>query len=492
MTMTLINEALNRFGLRVRANGGSQRPGWLYGGGATFDQLGEDWSKRRLQQQAIKSAWVYSDINLLARKVGSAKICVYEMSSDGTKRIEDHEFEKLMRRPNPLMSGRFLMQYTTMWFNLDGNAYWWLSQNHQKKLVEIWPLPARDVTPVKAGKGSNEVLAGYRYSVLGADKIIPPEFICHFRLANPFNVLKGLSPISALKSEITGDLAMKAWNVNFFDKRNAMPTTIISLPATTSETDFNRIRDQIERQFGGVNRRSMVIRAGEVSAEQVGISQKDMDFLSGIVMNRETVDRGFGIPAGYWAKDASRNVSATAELIVMRDTVQPTVDYFAEEIDAQIIDRYYDKELIARADNLVPEDRGLAISEFKTYSTVMTVDEARELQNLEPLGGELGATLVPLATRPAPGLGGSLGIESPTTRALSAAEADLRNWETIALREIGKGRNPSAREFVSDDIPNFVKAQIEGALSQLVSGDEVKALFSVWNGRLAEGWLGYP
>jgi HK97 family phage portal protein len=486
----LIDDVLGAIGLKIRANP-AERPSWLHSDTAwpTFDTMAEDWSLRKLQRQAMQCSWVYSDVNLLARKVGQGKLRVMQMAGDEKERVQDHEFERLMRRPNELMSGRFLLQYTMMWLNLDGNAYWWLAPNIQNRLVEIWPLPARDVTPKQAKSDSGAVLAGYEYTPT-RDKLLPVERICHFRLANPFNPLKGLTPISALRHEIAGDLSMKQWNVNFFNKKNALPTTIISLPQSTGEGDFDRIKKKLAAEFGAMNRKAMVTRAGDVDVKTVGLSQRDMDFLAGIELNRETIDRVYGIPAAYWAKDANRNTSSTAELIVMRDVVQPALDYIAEEIDAQVIDRYYDKELWVEADNMVPEDRTLNLAEFKEHKTVMKVGEARGRIGLPPLEDGRDDMLVPELTATMAG-GGMFKAALPETTE-GAFRGDLLTWRKVALKEVARGHDPGSREFISDEIPAHVKAAISGALMGMTDTEAVSGVFQPWIDGRGYEWIGYP
>jgi HK97 family phage portal protein len=488
---TVLDSILAKAGLQIKQN----RPAYVYRddfSGLEYHRVAadDDLDGRKLQEQAMACAWVYSDINLLARKESQAGLHVMAKGAGGElEPVTDHPLEMLLQRPNPLMSGSFLRSYTSMWRNLDGNAYWWLACNAKDELVEIWPLPARDVRPVKTRRGSNDVLAGYFYEPMR--KTLPVEMVCHFRLANPFDPLAGLAPLSALRLQVQSDTAMWSWNTNFFDKQNAIPTAIISVPASTSDVDFQRLREQFVERFGGSNRRSAFGRADDLSVEVIGLPQKDMEFLAGIGMNRETIDRVFGIPAGYWAKDASRNVAATAELIVMRDTVQPALDYQAEEVDAQVVDRYYDEDLVVQADNIVPQDRELILQEYEAHKDVMTIDEARESQGKKPLGGALGETLVGLM--PALNQTMAMGLpvpedepelpeyemvqETPTEKIW---RRDLRTWRKVALKEAAKGRDAGKRQFISDTIPTYTRAQIEAALEGAKTVDQVGAVFERW------------
>lgn len=477
-------------------------------------------SQEQLQRLAMRSAWFFSNITLLARKCSKPALSVLEVKGEGAEAVYDHPFERLMRRPNPLMGGKYLLQYTLAWLGLDGNAYWYLTTDANRELAELWPLPARSVTPVPGPGGvGGEVLARYDWYTGERTVPIPADKICHFRLVNPFNILSGLGLIDALRFELQGDLAQARWQLAFFDKKRAIPEAVASVPIETTDEDLDRARLEAEREFGAGKRRMMWVRAGQVKIEMMGLSQEQMQFLATREFTRETVDRVCGLPAGYWDKSATRANAEAAELALTRDTVAPTLDGIAGEIDAQILDRFYGESLTAEFEDVVPQNRQLKVREFDSYSKVMTVDEARGERNLKPIGGEIGGTLVSLvpalAQMMAGGFGGGFASlpASAMPQKLAAArngsqhkagpveidgDADairdeLRTWMKVAGREAKKGNAPAEREFVSDVIPPFVLGAIAEGLKGAGTPEAVEAVFRPW---LAEGaaevWRGYP
>jgi len=456
-------------------------------------------SPEQLQRLAMQSAWFFSDIALLARKCSRPKLKVLQVTGEGTKEVYGHPFERLMRRPNPLMSGKFMTQYSMAWLGLDGNAYLYLTTNVLGELAELWPLPARAVKPVPGDGGvDGAVLSHYQWFTGGKAIKIPAEKICHFRLfPDPFNPLKGVGFIDALRYELRGDLAMSKWEFGFFSQKRAIPEAIASVPPETTDADIKRARREAEREFGGGQRRMMWVRAGQVKIEQLGLSQQQMQFLATREFKRETVDRVCGLPAGYWDKSATRANAEAAELALTRDTVAPILDGIAGEKDAQILDRYYEESLTAEYANVVPEDRRLAVQEFQAYSPVMTVDEAREQRNLEPLGGDLGGT--PVALLPAVGqmMAGFGGMGAPMASAPASGESravldELRTWQKVAMKEAAKGREPGEREFVCEWVPESVKGEVEEGLAQAVTVDEVRGVFGRWLDSGAAEREGYP
>jgi HK97 family phage portal protein len=468
----LVDRQLRRLGYRKARSlalptflsdeaGGASRP------------FGAAWGDDGLRRLAMGSAWVYSDINLIAREISQAGMHVCRREGPAYQDLGDHPFERLLRRPNPFMSRSFLVSWTVGWLLLDGAAYWYLAPDLEgENLAEIWPLPSRQVTPVP---DAEQFIAGFEYTANQRRYLIPAERACYFRLWNPFDPFRGLSPLGAAAVGLETDYHARQWNHNFFGKRNAMPTAVISLPAATSDADFARLRDEIVRDFGGAERRVMIARGGEVDVKTLSLSQKDMDFLAGREFTRDEIDRVFGVPAGLWAKDATQANALAADRTLKEKTVWPLLVYLSEEIGAQVLMPYYGDDLVLRPDDIRPVDRELQVREFLTYSRVMTVDEARAMRDLPTIGGALGGTLVPQVARE------TTGLQPPNIDSIppgAALRAELRRWRSVARREVRDGHDPAARHFASEVIPPALRARIEARLAGATSEDEVRTAFA--------------
>ena len=465
----LVDSYLRSRGYRKR----SDRPEWMAveGQDAGFF-TGEGWNRRADEALAMRTSWVYSDINMIARECSQARLNVLQDKGEEVEEITNHPFEILMRQPNPFMTRSFLMQYTVGWLKLDGNSYWYLMPGLDG-VAEIWPLPADKVEP-KPSKERGKYLDGYVYRASGRQWTIPPEFIAHFRQWNYVNIYKGMSDIQAMQLAIKGDEAMQQWNYNFFGKKNAIPTTVMSLPQDTPPGDFELIKDEIISEFGGTKRRTMVTRAGDITVATIGLSQKDLDFLAGREFNREEIDRVYGIPAAVWAKDATRANAMAADKTLKDKTIWPLLVYLSEEITLQVMIPYYGEALLAAFEDIRPEDRGLRVAEAKTYGPALTVNEYRtEYLKAPPLEDERGESLMAeLLKGPA--------MSEPVMPAKSTdINGDLKRWRSVAVRLFRKEKDPAEYEFNSEIIPEALKSRILEALAGAETEEEVRAAFAV-------------
>jgi len=208
------------------------------------------------------------------------------------------------------------------------------------------------------------------------------------------------------------------------------------------------------------------------------LNHKELEFLAGREFNREETDRIFGVPAGFWAKEASRANTEAARATLIEFTVHPLHVAVAEAVTSQIIIPRYGNGLRGRFEDIRPRDRELLVKERNQYWQVKTVDEARlDLGLTELDDAVLGGTLVPLATKP-PTQPGTAPFMSLTKANGREMRDDLRRWQSVALRRLAKNEDPGGYDFVSEHIPGDVVVAVKVALASATTDEEVKAAFA--------------
>lgn len=453
---------------------------------------------------AACSPWVYSDIKLIADRVASrdANLKVKVRSSGDD--IDDHPFLQLLDEPNPFMSGSFLKRYTVWWLLLRGNAYLFASTRRPGvgEPEELYPLVANMVRPLpetlRRGQGIFRTidLIDYEYNVNGSLEILPGENVIHFRAPNPFDWWEGLSPLTAALIGVQMDHAQAVWQRDFFAKENAIPSAIISVPATTSPVDFDRQREVLRQQMNEGQKR-LFTRSGDLTVETITQTLEQMQIIDSRRFNRDEIDRVYGVPEGLISGGLSGDSRLAAEIAFARNSIQPLIDYLAEQLSTDLA-LYYGDDIMFEAPNVVPQDRALEVQEYTTYSQDMSINENREARGMKP--AKLPADLADLAdvpvrllqyvqatTAPTPEppqeAGDMIGSQSPENvveeqagKAI-AVDAELKRWRKVALGEIRAGRKPAERVFDSVVIPVDRKSAILEALQDAETESEVKAAF---------------
>ena len=460
----------------------------ILGGGNNANSLLSGSNDRVDAKTAIRSSWVFSNVDTIGKLAAESQLIIKRQKPKGGYEPDpDHAFENLFIRPNPHMSKSYVIRYTSMWLQLRGEAAWLLVPDKTGELAEIWPLPS---DRVEAVADSKSYISGYWYTPEGHGKkkvFLPPEYICYFREPSIFSYREGMSKLDSLQHAIATDRLASGWNLDTFENDVAL-RTLISLPSDISRGTFTQVKDEILHQLVNERKRFIIARGGELKAESIGLSHKDMEFLAGREFTREEIDRVFGFPAGFWAKEATEANSRSALNVVINFSVWPQLTMFAEEITAQILTRYYpDEMIVAEFTDIRRDNIELKLKTNEQRYESMTVDEVRADQGLEkhpnevygsmPYALRTDARAVALFVSIDMVVDGTLHIDEIGNRLrkqeeMATSEEDkpdepteddteddepdtkamLKEWEryhSIAKRNVKRGTNPSVYEFHS-------------------------------------------
>ena len=110
-----------------------------------------------LNSQAVAAAQrrVYVTTSLGQRKsrwptrktLRSRRLAKARGSADETEEMLDHPLVALLEKPNPYMSGSFLIEMTDLYLELAGSAYWLIERDALRVPGKLWLLQTQLVTP---------------------------------------------------------------------------------------------------------------------------------------------------------------------------------------------------------------------------------------------------------------------------------------------------------------------------------------------------------
>lgn len=412
-------------------------------------------NQEQAQMRAARNTWFYTGVNKKAMDLGMSKLDVYfnpsGLEEDG-KKAEGHPFLKILRRPNPYMGKSLLFQYTSWWMDLQGEAFWFIEpgmNNGVSGIKGIYPLPsnAMDIEFTDDGKSIK------RY-VLKLDRwyYIDPNYVVHFRYANPWDIFRGLPPLIGFMLTIDADLAMKMWNGAFFGKDNVMPSAVISLgsgdPVNMFEQkDIDAVTSELKNNYSAIRRKTVVTNANTMSVALLGYNAKDMDFLAGMAWNKDEILLALGIPPGMLDKN-STEANAKVGDKVFKDSMWGIKSIIADEITVQCLQPFYSEDLEARFEDDRPTDREAELREAEIASNYLTEEEIREKYwQMPPLSnGQLSAKRQTQQER------GNVNLEQERLR--SERWPGNRNKVANPNNAIEKLETKSITDDINDDVVN--------------------------------------
>ncbi len=320
----------------------------------------------------LRSSWVYVAVTRIAEAAALVPYEVYATQAEAQIELPNHPIQQLLRAPNPFTSQFDLIESTFGYLELTGNAFWFLAGPSGGVPTEIWPLrPDR----MRVVPDATQFIGGYVYTVDGVDIPLAAEEVIHFKRFHPTSDLYGLSALEAAAVASQADRAMAQWNRNFFSGDKGVPAGIVTIKNMVDDASYERIQREWRESYGGTQRKTAFLRGSDIAWSDIGLSQKDSDFLASRQFSKHEILQIFGIPAGLYEENATQANAAIARETFLGDTIWPKLIRFSQKL-TQHLAPFFGDDLV-----LVPEDirdNSANIAEVQAAAGYLTVNEIRQ------------------------------------------------------------------------------------------------------------------
>lgn len=432
-------------------------------------------------------SWVMSAVSIASETATLQPLSVNRMVGEETEAIPNHDFEKLLLRPNPLQSRFEFLQSTFGYRKLTGNAYWWLNKpgGENAAPAEIWVIPSYKIKPVPDGR---LYLGGYAYDP-GDGQTIPLETweVVHFKAFNPTHEFVGLSGVEPVAQVAITDLAKQDWNRRLYGDSNARLPGILAFADPINPQSWEQIKSDVRES--AEKRNFMMLRnvgKGGVEYIQAAATLADMEFNAGREFTKEEIYAIFapGL-ASILAINATEANAKSGKQTFLEFCIWPMLVSVAEKITNNLLPVYGDN-LVAEFEDPRQVDKVLQLAEQEAYSKTHTVDEIRaEYYGDDPIGDERGE-LLPVEVgkasipEPEPEPMTSEPIQPIPSQAQTSEEPaiadEMAKWARKAAKALERGRSASV-DFKSDIIPAEQAAWIREALKMATTEDGIRRVF---------------
>lgn len=298
-----------------------------------------------------RQAWVFACVNVIGRIVSTIPFTIVD--PDTGKQIEPRgPREKAaidrLRNPSPGKSVIELIFSLISHAELTGNGLAWMQGS-----TDIGgPIPPLRIIPINPNavemlqsEGTYEPTI-YRYHpTVGSYRKsidIPANAVLHLRYFNPNNPWWGVGALQAAMLAARTDMKAAVYNERFFEN-SAQPGGLLLHKRPLTKTQQEAVLKQFNEEYGGErNSHRTAVISGDWSYQQVGLSQRDMDFLAQRNFSRDQIAACFGVP-GILINDPNNSNYSTAsiEMRLFADTNWlPKVRLLEGVLDAQYFARF--------------------------------------------------------------------------------------------------------------------------------------------------------
>ena len=339
---------------------------------------------------ALRLAAVYACVRILSETMASLPIVIYRTRPDGGKdRIKDHWlYHRLARTPNRYQNPFEWREMLQGHLTLRGNAYCQILANAKGEITQLLPIHPDRVKLEMLTNGD------YRYRISqagGAELILPRGEVWHLRGLSSDGLL-GMSPIELARESLGMALAAQDYGARFF-ANDAKPTGgWIEFPGNFKDAEAKRVfRESYQQAQAGANRGKVLVLENGMKFHEVGVTNKDAQFLELRKFQITDIARLFRVPP-HMIADLDRATFSNIEQQSL-EFVMHTMTPWAERWEAAIgRDLIFDSEALEVEFDFSNLMRGDVASRSAYYQSGiqngwLTRNEARAAENLNPLAG---------------------------------------------------------------------------------------------------------
>ena len=339
---------------------------------------------------ALRLAAVYACVRVLSESMASLPLVIYQRRADGGKdKVTDHWlFRLLAKRPNRFQNPFEWREMLQGHLALRGNAYNQIITNAKGEVVELMPLHPDRIRLELLPSGE------YRYRFtdrFGTESVLPRGEVWHLRGLSS-DGLMGMSPIELARENLGMALAAQDYGARFF-ANDAKPTGgWIEFPGSFKDSEAKKVfRESYQQAQSGANRGKVLVLENGMKFHEVGVTNKDAQFLELRKFQITDVARLFRVPP-HMIGDLDRATFSNIEqqsLEFVMHTMTPWAERWEASIESELLLEGDDIEVEFDFANLM---RGDAASRASFYQSGiqngwLTRNEARIAENLNPLEG---------------------------------------------------------------------------------------------------------
>ena len=354
-------------------------------------------------QTAMKSAAVYSCVQVLAQSIGMLPLCVYAIDDAGIRRrATQHRLWALLQdQPNSFQTAVEFFEMMSAHLCLRGNAYALINRNAKGQILELIPLHPDQVSV----QMQTDYRLRYACTLEGGQRMaLATGDVFHVR-GLTLNGWLGISPIAYAREAIGLAMATERFGAMLF-RNGAKMGGVLEHPGKISKEAADRLRSSFDEAHSGENAHRTAILEEGLKWSKVSMTADDSQFLETRKYQRSEIAAIFRVPP-HMIGDLERATFSNIEqqsLEFVNFTLMPWLHRIEKAIRRDLLTPAERTRMMARF-NVANLLRGDAAARAAYYQSGiqqgwMTRNEARHAESdlgvmLNPLEG-LDEPLLPL------------------------------------------------------------------------------------------------
>ena len=337
-------------------------------------------------ETALQLSAVFRAVNLLSGHIAMLPLVLKKQ--DSLAKIKEHPLLKLFKKPNKWQNGLEWRQMLQGHLLLRGNAYNEIVDNARGEILQLIPLHPDRIKVIQQPDGD------YHYQVndvSGNQRILQRGQVWHLRGLSS-NGICGISVIECARESMGLGLSAQSYGSRFFANDARPAGGWIEYPGRFADKAARTMfRESVQEAQAASNRGKMMVLDQGMQYHEVGLNNKDSQFLESRQFQISEIARWFGVPP-HKLSELSRSTNNNIE--------QQALEYITDAlmIWTEIWEASIEDSLLFDDENLEVEFdfrkllRGDSMTRFGNYTKGiaagwLTRNEARADDGREPLPG---------------------------------------------------------------------------------------------------------
>jgi len=344
---------------------------------------------------ALRIVDVLACVRLLAESASVCPLVPYRRTGESRQRSTG-ALRDLLQRPAPATSQANLIASTVGALALRGNAYWGKFRDPSSgAIAQLAAIPPDRVSVALAGPGAEP-----QYTLLSDQGVSRhgPEDILHFHGVS-FDGVYGVSPIQMAREALGLAAALTETSAALFGNQ-AIPRGVLTVPASNAEDDaLEALRAGFRDRHGGSgNAGRVAVLTSDIQFTPVSLSPADAELLAARKLSSTEIARLFRVPPYLIAAESGSSMTysnvESEGLNFLRFSLAPWLVAIEQGVTGDP-DLCLPGEFVEfLADAFLRADSAVRAQTYETLirSGVMTVDEARQRENLPAMPPKVSTT----------------------------------------------------------------------------------------------------
>ena len=240
---------------------------------------------------------------------------------------------------NPAMSKYQLWEAIVTQLGLYGESFLFLDKERVNGIpVALWPHNPKTVEPAIR----NGTWVGWWEKTGGTRIFWDKTEVIQFKYWNPFDPLRGLSPLKALDMGLKSDWNAIRYNARFFSQ-GGHAGEIFSTDTHLDDHQYQRIKQElVDRREGMESAHKGLVLDGGLKVQDLRKTNKDMQFMELRKFTREEIAMVYGVPETELSlyKDIPYSNAVSADLGFWKKTLIPMMRLITDQINTSFLERY--------------------------------------------------------------------------------------------------------------------------------------------------------